>query len=301
MLTCAVVITTHNRREDLRRTLDVLAQLDPPADEIWIAVDGCSDGTEEFLRSEHPHCRLLVHPISRGSIASRNALARSTKSDLLLSLDDDSYPLERDAIARLRAIFEKNPRLAVADFPQRSDEFPATLAEKDFGPARFSGSYSDCGCAYLRATLLELGGHFEPFWHAYEEPDFALRCVAAGWQIRFEPAITIRHHFSGVNRNEIRTHQRHARNELWSVLMRCPAPQVFAVAVFRAARQLGYACSRGLDWLVREPRWWIDFLAGAPRALRARCPIPWRIYWNWMKLVRRPIFSETEWTERFGK
>jgi GT2 family glycosyltransferase len=301
MLTCAVIITTHNRREDLRRTLDVLAQLDPPADEIWIAVDGCSDGTEDFLRADYPHCRLLVHRISRGSIASRNELARAADCDLLLSLDDDSYPLEPDAIARMRDIFEKNPRLAVADFPQRSDEFPATLAEEDFGPARFAGSYSDCGCAYRRATLLELGGHFEPFWHAYEEPDFALRCAAAGWQIRFEPAITIRHHFSGVNRNEIRTHQRHARNELWSVLMRCPAPQVFAVALFRAARQLGYACSRGLDWLVREPRWWIDFLAGAPRALRARCPIPWRIYWNWMKLVRHPIFSETEWIERFGK
>ena len=36
--------------------------------------------------------------------------------------------------------------------------------------------------------------------------------------------ITIRHHYSGQARDEIRIHHRHARNELWSTVMRCPFP-----------------------------------------------------------------------------
>jgi hypothetical protein len=31
----------------------------------------------------------------------------------------------------------------------------------------------------------------------YEEPDYALQCVAAGYDVLFSPIITIRHHYSG--------------------------------------------------------------------------------------------------------
>ena len=58
----------------------------------------------------------------------------------------------------------------------------------------------------------------------YQEPDYALQCVAAGYHVLFSPVITIRHHYSGHGRDEICVHHRHARNEFWSTLMRCPFP-----------------------------------------------------------------------------
>ena len=106
-------------------------------------------------------------------------------------------------------------------------------------------------------VFLQLGGHYAPFWNAYDEPDFALRCAAAGWQVRFDPAVKIRHHFSGVNRNHLRMHHLHARNEIWSVLMRCPMPQFFAVAAYRAWRQFGFAWKWSWRWVLREPQWWL--------------------------------------------
>ena len=299
-LTVGICIATHNRRDDLTRTLAALAQLAPAPDEIIVAADGCTDGTLEWVRASHPSTRLIVHDKARGSIPSRNAMAAACGCDVFVSLDDDSYPLDGDFIQRVRVLFEKNARLAVASFPQRTDEFPATLTATDFGPTEFTGSFANSGAAIRRAAFEELGGYPDFFFHAYEEPDFALRCVCAGWQVRHEPSLTVRHHFTGAQRDEIRTHQRHARNEFWSVVMRCPLPQLFAVALFRAARQFGYAWSRGLAWAAQEPRWWLAALAGVPRCLAARRALPWRGYLAWMRLVRAPLRDEAEWTKIFG-
>ncbi len=219
---------------------------------------------------------------------------------MFLSLDDDSYPLESDCITRLRALFETRPRLAVASFPQRSDEFPESLTATDLGPSQFVGSYANSGAAIRRSVFEQLGGYPDYFFHAYEEPDFALRCVGAGWEVWHEASITIRHHFTGAQRNEIRTHQQHARNEFLSILVRCPAPYFLGVALFRIARQFGYARKRGLGWVLREPIWWHNALLGISRCWWDRKPLRWKKYRAWMELVRHPIASEEEWIAQFG-
>jgi GT2 family glycosyltransferase len=298
-LRVAVCIATHNRRAELARTLAALGTLAPAPDEILVAADGCTDGTAEWLRENHPRVRLFIHEQPRGSIPSRNELAAASTSEIFLSLDDDSYPIEGDFIVRVRTLFSENARLAVASFPQRTDERPETLTAASFGEPRFVGSYANSAAAIRRLVFQELGGYPDFFFHAYEEPDFALRCAAAGWEVRYETAGTIRHHFTSVQRNELRTHQRHARNELWSVLLRCPAPQVFVVGAFRALRQFGYAWRRGIGWALREPQWWLAFLRGIPGCLAARAPLPWTRYAAWMRLLRTPLSDPAEWAARF--
>ena len=300
-MSVAICIATHNRRDDLTRTLRELARLNPQPAELIIAADGCTDGTPAFVAKEYPAARLITHAEAHGSIPSRNKMASVCTSDIFLSLDDDSYPMETDFISRVARTFAENPALAIASFPQRTDEFPATLTQTDFGPSHFTGTYANSGAAIRRAVFDKLGGYPDFFRHAYEEPDFALRCCAAGWQARHETSLTIRHHFTSVQRNEIRTHHRHARNELWSALMRCPAPQLFAVGIFRLVRQAAYAASRGPAWFLREPQWWWPCIAGVSRAVAARRPLPWKKYRAWMELVRHPIHSREEWIEKFGK
>jgi GT2 family glycosyltransferase len=298
-LRVAVTITTHNRREELARTLTHLGWLDPAPDEILVCADGCTDDTLSLLK-EYPAVRTIVHEQAKGSVPSRNELAGTSTCDVFVSLDDDSYPLDPDFIGQVHGFFVRHPRTAVVGFAQRSDEFPETLAQTAFGHAQFVGSYANSGAAIRRDVFLKLGGYPDFFVHAYEEPDFALRCVCAGWQVRYEPSLLVRHHFTASQRNEIRTHQRHARNEFWSALLRCPMPQLFAVAAFRAVRQLGYATRRGPKWVLQEPRWWRQAAGGVQRCLQERRPLRWRLYLAWMRLVRRPIESEVEWNALFG-
>src|SRR5207237_6668410 len=126
------------------------------------------------------------------------------------------------------------------------------------------------------------------FFHMYEEPDYALQCVAAGYEVLFSPVVTVRHHFSGQVRSEMRNHYRHSRNELWSVLLRCPFPYVAPVAVYRAPTQFGYACRRGFSWAIREPVWWWQAMAGCPYCLANSHPVSWTSYKRWLRLPETP-------------
>jgi GT2 family glycosyltransferase len=283
-MTLSVMITTKNRIAELRRTWRVLQQLDPPPLEILITADGCTEDVVKTVKEEFSHARVLVNEIGLGSVASRDRMMRAARGDLVLAVDDDSYPEQLDCIARITPMFEHRPKLAVLHFPQRTDEYPETLTETDFGSEYLTRSFPNSGAVLRRVTYLQLPGFESHFFHAYEEPDYALQCVAAGYDVLFSPVITIRHHYSGHERNEIRTHHRHARNEFWSTLIRSPFPFVFGIAAWRVFSQLRYACKRGWSWVVREPIWWWQALTGIPYCLRKRRSVSWASYKRWLAL-----------------
>jgi len=255
-MSLSVMITTRNRIEELRRTWRALQQLNPPPLEVLITTDGCTEDVVEAVKAEFPQARLFVNQISLGSVASRDRMMREARGDLVLALDDDSYPEQLDCIARIAPAFEQQPNLAVLHFPQRTDEYPETLAQTDFGPERLTRTFPNSGAVLRRSTYLQLPGFESRFFHMYEEPDYALQCVAAGYDVLFFPVITIRHHYSRQARDEIRIHHRHARNELWSTVMRCPFPFAVGIAAWRVFSQFRYACKRGWSWVIREPAWW---------------------------------------------
>ena len=284
----SVMITSHNRCTDLRRTLDRLSEMDPPPGEILVTLDGCTDGSASMIAELHPMIAVFETNSREGSIPNRDKMLRQATGALVMSLDDDSYPSEDDAIRLISNQFQKDSRLAVLWFPQRSEEFPDSLQTKDFGSSLHTATFSSSGAVIRREIFLELGGYPVFFGHAYEEPDFGLRCVAAGWHVRYETTLTVRHHYSRANRNELRFHHLHSRNEQWSIWMRCPWPYWPFISLRRAAGQFLYACKRGPGWMVREPAWWAAALRGFPNAWRNRQPVPWTAYRRWMHLLRHP-------------
>ena len=280
----SIMMTTCNRVNDLRRTLQKLRTLDPAPNEILITADGCTDGTIELINATLPDAKVIVNQSGIGSVGSRNRMIREATGDLVLALDDDSYPEESDCIARFASLFHQRTNLAVLHFPQRSDEYPNTLTQIDFGQEKLTRSFPNSGAVLRRSAYLKLPG-FEPkFYHMYEEPDYALQCVAAGYDVLFSPVITIRHHYSGEARDEISVHHRHARNEFWSTLMRCPLPFVPGILAWRVFSQFRYAFKRGWSWVVREPLWWYQALTGIPYCLRKRRPVSRAGYKRWVAL-----------------
>jgi len=290
-MTVSVMITTRNRAADLRRTCGVLRGLNPAPLEILITADGCTDDTVQMVKTEmekaeNRNIKLIVNETGRGSVASRDRMMREAKGDLMLALDDDSYPEQLDCIRRVTPLFEQNPRLAVAHFPQRTDEYPETLAQTDFGRPRLTRSFANSGAVLRRSIYLQLPGFETRFFHMYEEPDYALQCVAAGYEVLFTPLIVIRHHYSGAARNEMRTHHQHSRNEMWSVWLRCPFPYCPGLAAYRVFSQFRYACKRGGSWVLCEPVWWWQAIKGMADCLKKRRPIPWVHYKKWLDLGR---------------
>ncbi len=290
MMTISIMITTKNRSADLVRTLSVLRKLDPQPLELLITADGCSDDSvevlkAEMLKAEIQNLCLIINEEGRGSIDSRDRMIREASGDLILAIDDDSYPERPDALECLGHYFEENTKLAVMKLPQRTDEYPESLTQQDFGPARQIRSFTSSGSVLRRSIYLGLPGFAPGFFHMYEEPDYTLQCVAAGYEVIFIPdAPTIRHHWSGSDRSELRNHQRHGRNEFWSTVMRCPMPYLLPVAAYRIYRQFRYACIRGVDWVIREPIWWAAAIRGLPQVMRRRNPVSWAGYRKWLRL-----------------
>jgi GT2 family glycosyltransferase len=278
------MITTRNRAEALERTCKIIGALNPPPVEVLITVDGCADDTMNVIRRHVPQAKVIINKSARGSVASRDVMMRQAVADLVFALDDDSYPEHMDSIALVSRFFEERPKLAVLHFPQRSDEYPETLSQTEFGPEHLTRSFANSGAVLCRSTYLQLPG-FEPrFFHMYEEPDYALQCVAAGYDVLFAPVITIRHHYSRKVLSEMRNHHRHARNEFWSTFLRCPLPFAIGIVIWRVFSQFRYACKRGWPWVIREPAWWWQALTGVSYCLRNRRPVSWAAYKRWLRL-----------------
>jgi GT2 family glycosyltransferase len=286
----SIMITTKNRSAELLRTLQVLGDLNPTPLEVLVTADGCTDDTiqqvkAEMEKAESRNIKLIVNETGKGSVASRDRMMREAKGDLVLALDDDSYPEQPDCLAHISHLFAARPTLAIATFPQRTDEYPATLTQTDFGPEHFTRSFPNSGAVLRRSVYLQLPGFETTFFHMYEEPDYALQCVAAGYEVLFTPVVTIRHHYSGAARSELRNHQRHSRNEFWSTLLRCPLLQMPPLAAYRLCAQFRFACKYGgLGWVIREPVWWWQALKGIPHCLRKRKPVTWAGYKIWLAL-----------------
>jgi GT2 family glycosyltransferase len=283
-MTVSVMISTQGRIVELQRTCSVLRQLNPPPLEVLITMDGFTEDIVEATKAHLPEARLFVNQVALGSVASRDRMMREAQGDLVLALDDDSYPEQLDCIARIVSLFEQRPRLAVLHFPQRTDEYPETLVQTNFSSEHLTRSFANSGAVLRRATYLQLPGFESRFVHMYEEPDYALQCAEAGYDVLFSPIVSIRHHYSGQARNEIRIHHRHARNEFWSTLMRCPVPFALGIVAGRVFSQFRYACKRGWSWVVREPLWWWQALTGIPYCLRKRRAVSWSAYKRWLSL-----------------
>jgi GT2 family glycosyltransferase len=258
-----------------------------------VTADGCDDDTAEMVRIQFPVIRLFVNSQSQGSVSSRDQMLRAATGELVMSLDDDSYPLDTDFFARLNCIFEAHPKAAVITFPELRDggKF-VTRSRTPDAAGHYVSAYANCAAAMRRVVYLQRPGFPQFFEHMYEETDYALQCYADGYSVWFEPSLAIRHHLSPTNRNSIARHHLNARNELWSVWMRCPWPWLPLVSLYRIWRQFRYACTEGAIWAINEPRWWITAIMGLPHCLRGRCPIRWSLYYSWMRMARHPRFEQ---------
>jgi GT2 family glycosyltransferase len=287
--TVSIVIPTHDRCAELLATLRELRRLDPPPEEIIVWLDGCTDGTAAALR-DFPEVGVVAGDRREGSIPARDSAFRMARGDLIVSLDDDSFPLATDFVRRIGELAAQHPEAGAFAFREiRPCGARPPLSRTPEPRKAYVAAYPNCAGAIRRGLYGELTAYPRFFSHAYAEPDFCLQAYAAGYGVLFAPEIEIFHRFTHAQRDMKARHHRNARNELWSVVMRCPFPHVLWIGAYRIARQLVFAASRGWDWLKAEPRWLAEAFGRLDEPLAARRPVPWRVYRTWLRMARRPL------------
>ena len=266
------MIATRNRVGELEKTLASCFEQEGPAAEVVVVDDASTDGTADMVRSKFPRVDLIRHERNKGSIASRNVILQRARGKYVIGLDDDSRFTEPDGCRRVVERMETEPDLGIISFQVVGPEHPERMTPEGRLVGEWhTASFAACGVAIRRSMLEKTGLLPEYFYHAYEEPDLCLRAWDAGYQVLQWNDVVVYHEFSGLNRNEQRTHRRHARNEACSGVMRAPWPLVVPLVVARLAGQFRYAIKRGWGW--REPRVWAEVAVYLPRALRYRRPV----------------------------
>jgi GT2 family glycosyltransferase len=204
---------------------------DLPVDEVIVVENAPNPELDEW-----PGVRIL-RPERNLGIAARNLAAREATGDLLLMLDDDSYPLP-GAIETLVEAFEREERLGVAGGLVR-DVDPETGTENERGTNTFDYWLGDPGrpddevpafffpegaSMMRREAFLEVGGYFEPYFQAGAGLDLATTLLARGWDVRYIPAARFVHLKAGSGRDKSVMLRARVRNQLWYFYRHFPAP-----------------------------------------------------------------------------
>ena len=268
-----VAIVTRDRRDALLATLGRLRAL-PERPPLVVVDNGSRDGTPGAMRARHPDVALIALAKNRGA-AARNAAARALATPYVAFSDDDSW-WEPGALARAAALFDAHPRvglLAARVLVGPDERLDPTCAAMAASPLRDADAaatpgvpvlgFVACGAVVRRSAFLGVGGFDARYGIGGEERLLAGDLAAAGWLVRYEPALVARHRPHGAaGAPRPGRPARMVRNDLWSTWLRRPTRRLPS-ATLRALAEGGAgwqtlrgagAALRGLPWILRERR-----------------------------------------------
>jgi GT2 family glycosyltransferase len=264
-----VVVITHNRRDELLRTLRWMTAL-PEAAPIIVVDNGSRDGTADAVAREHPEVELIRSPTNLGAVA-RNVAVATIDTPYVAFCDDDTR-WQAGALSRAVKLLDEHPGLAsvtgrclvepsLVEDPLTPELRYSPVPGPDWlpGPALLGVM---AGLSTFRVSAFrQVGGFCERMWLGGEEELLALDLAAAGWWMCWAEDVVI-HHAPSVNRDPRHRRRLGIRNTLWTLWLRRPVPYALSrtVEVIRSApadaatARAVLAALTGLPWVVRHRR-----------------------------------------------
>lgn len=279
-LTLSIIILSYNRWSALRATLERLlgrsgeggpppraAAQGPASSPHIIVVDNAStDGTPARLGEVFPEVEVIALDANRGAGAFNIGAARCT-SDLLLILDDDAYPDPEALEAAMAHLAQRPGTAAVALHPRH----PAS-GQSEWGFARrLRGPQDDwpvmgCGNLVRRKDWERVGGYDDAFFLYRNDVDLAMKLLAAGRNVHFDPAWTVWHDSpaGAGGRKSLRWFELAMRNWVWLCRRHGRGPSKVAalasgwlwahrLAGFSPRAHLRVLCGVARGWFERPP------------------------------------------------
>jgi GT2 family glycosyltransferase len=178
------LIISYNRREMLLANLARLAELTPASLhwDAWVVDNGSTDGSADAVAARFPWVNLMRSRKNLG-MPARNLALSQCKGDAVMLLDDDSYPTDPGAIARMLAMMESSPKLAAVSGR-------ALLRDGREEASALPGVFIGCATMLRRSAVAQVGGFARDFFRQAEEYDLSFRLWSAGYSVaRCEAAV----------------------------------------------------------------------------------------------------------------
>jgi GT2 family glycosyltransferase len=264
----AIVVLTHNRREQVLATLGRLSSL-PERCRIWVVDNGSTDGTPAALAQRFPHVGLvrLMHNLGA---AGRNAGVRAAGTPYVAFCDDDTW-WAPGALACATSLLDRYPRVAVLSArvlvgpDEREDPACRAMAGSPLHQPGLPGplllGFLAGACVMRTQAFLQVGGYHQRMFLGAEEALVALDLAVRGWSVVYAQELRAHHHPAPRADASLRA-RRLARNALWVAWMRRPVRSALreTLAVLRRCRGMRHAVAAacaalaGLPWVLRERR-----------------------------------------------
>jgi GT2 family glycosyltransferase len=265
----AVVVITHQRREELLLALERLTAL-PEQPRVVVVDNGSTDGTAAAVRRSFPRVDLVASAENLGAVG-RNVGVALLDTPYVAFCDDDTW-WEPGSLRTAADVLDAHPRLAVVtarivvEPAGIEDPIVAELRDSPVpgapwlpGPAL--GSFLAGASVLRRSAFAEVGGFEERLWLGGEEELMAGDLAAAGWELCYLPALTV-HHRASPLRESHRRRRDGIRNTLWTTWLRRPLRPALRRTLHllgtlprdRVTAQGLAAAARGLPWVLRARR-----------------------------------------------
>jgi glycosyltransferase involved in cell wall biosynthesis len=222
-LEATVVITTRNRKEDLRQSIaSTLSQTVPL--KVLVMDDGSSDGTFELVRREFPGVQIDRLETSVGLIVQRNRAARLVETPIIVSIDDDAVFSTPNVMEATLREFD-HPRVGAVSIPVIDVNRSPNVRNKAPEAVSNYALYDFIGTAHAlrRDIFLKLGGYREILVHQSEEEDYCIRMLNQGFLTKAGHSDPI-HHFESPRRSFTRMDYFGARNKVLYAWHNVPFP-----------------------------------------------------------------------------
>jgi GT2 family glycosyltransferase len=269
-----VITVNLDGRDHLEVLLASLARQTYPADrfEVWVVDNGSQDGSVAWLRTHHPHVRILENVTNEGFARPNNQAARQASGDLLALVNND-MKLQPDWLECMVARLQASPP-DVACLGGRILSWDGSTVDFIRGTMAFNGmgfqpghgvpvdgpegrDFPDdllfaCGGAMLirRDVFLEAGGFDEDHFAYYEDVDLGWRLWVLGHRVQFCPEAVCFHRHNGTSSRFARAGKvvLFERNALAAMLKNyedATLARVFPAALLLAFKRVGVRS--GLD------------------------------------------------------
>lgn len=214
----SVVVLSFNRKDALARTLRELETLLHVAGggagggEIIVVDNASTDGTPAAIRAQFPRVKLIALTENVG-VAGFNRGAEKARGDTLLILDDDAWPTA-SAVRGATALLARDEDIgAVSLLPRHpasgKAEWPHATTAQDRWP------FMGCGLVVRAEAWKRVRGYEESFFLYRNDTDLSLKLLAAGYDVRFEPAWVVWHDSVAADRKPLRWLRIATRNWAW--------------------------------------------------------------------------------------
>lgn len=212
----SILISTKNRIEDLKLTLDRIKYLIDREDvECIICDDGSQDGTSNYIRSNFPEIILHSNAKSKGYLFCRNKMLNETKAEFAISLDDDAHFVTKNPLEIISNFFIQNPSVGLIGLRiYWSKQIPDAI-ESNQTPIRMK---SFVGCAHVwRLSAWKEVPNYPEWFVFYGEEDFAsYHLFKKSWDIYYLPVILVNHRVDILARKKDKDYGLRLRRSLCS-------------------------------------------------------------------------------------